>query len=610
MGIGGSKKEPEKPPVTAESLKTILIVCQNKCSLNRNKRINTIKKKKDEIIHCLKQNNMDLAMAKMDNLLKDEDYITACDILNPILEILKERYNYITSNKECPADLRAPLDTVIYSATRMEIEELIQFKEKITQHYGTAYVTKAENNVDKLVNKDLVEKLQATCFSQQLIKIKMQQLCKEKKIQFKGNEVVPGGDWEVPVNIEKNPYESMRPNFPTQNQYQNNQANNPYPNFNGQQNPQPPNQGGFNDGFPRQPPNQGGFNNNFARQPPQQSGFPGQNQYQGGFPGPNQFQGGFPSQSQISKNFPTQSQIQKNLPTQSQVQKGFPGMENQGNNQDGFPGINNQGSNDFQPYNPYADNNNNQQNSGSNNSNQQTSESNIFGNTITGTAPILETSEHLEESHSTNNNNSQVKSSQKNINGSENNIAQTMSPSVANPDNKENPYEGKSSVFGPTIPIEELPNDKKGSVNPYIQGSKLSDPLNVPTVVEESPSDNKEGVNPYIQGSKLSDPMNVPTIPLDEETKKSIQGTNNLAPSTKKEEPKVSSSLAEEEIKKNKSTNPFDTKMDNPLGGPTLPEEEIKQYKSVNPFEAKMDDPLGGPTLPEHGSLKPGEGAN
>ena len=67
----------------------------------------------------------------MDSLIREEDYITCYDILGPLLEILKERVTYIVTSNESPPDLRAQLDTIIYSSTRFEYEELFNLKFKI-----------------------------------------------------------------------------------------------------------------------------------------------------------------------------------------------------------------------------------------------------------------------------------------------------------------------------------------------------------------------------------------------------------------------------------------------------------------------------------------------
>ena len=256
MGIGSSRKKPEKKeepkPVTAEELKTLIKISQERCKLYRSKKVDNIRKTEEEIANCLKSNNLDLAKAKMDNLCKFEDLVTAYDIIHPILEIIKEKCNYIVSYSECPAELRAPLDSIIYAANKLEIQELMLFKEKILQKYGSSYISKAENNMDKLVNENLVAKLRVTVFNEQIIKIRLKQLCLKKKIvcNFPEDLIV---NVEVPTDMNqmRNIYESSA--FPTQSMIQNqqNNNNNPYPSLNNQnknQNPNPyvSNNGGQN----------------------------------------------------------------------------------------------------------------------------------------------------------------------------------------------------------------------------------------------------------------------------------------------------------------------------------------------------------------------------
>ena len=113
---------------------------------------------------------MDMAMAKMDSILRNDDFIAAYDILIPLIEILKEKCSYLVSNDECPAELRALLDTIIYAARRIEIEEYMRFKEKIQLKYGEAYIMKADNNSDKLVNANLVEKLGVNMYKDEVKK--------------------------------------------------------------------------------------------------------------------------------------------------------------------------------------------------------------------------------------------------------------------------------------------------------------------------------------------------------------------------------------------------------------------------------------------------------
>ena len=276
MGNNNQKdKGPQVPlPPSPAEIKTFIMIAQTKLNLFRAKKINNIRKKKDEIVSSLKENNLDVAKAKMDSLIREEDYITSYDILGPLLEILKERVTYIISSNDCPPDLRAQLDSVIYASTRLEFEELYKLRDLIMRKYGSAYIQKAENNVDQLVNVNLVEKLKIKPASDAFLIIRLKQLCKEKKIQFEfpteiisdipgdiGNPFGAPGNGNNPYGGDFNPYDSAQggnnPYGPPPQQ----EGNNPYGQPQGD-NPYASNQGGNN---PFNPP-QSGDNNPFNPQ--------------------------------------------------------------------------------------------------------------------------------------------------------------------------------------------------------------------------------------------------------------------------------------------------------------------------------------------------------
>ena len=203
MGNDEKQKAPVVQMPTPAEIKTYIMICQTKINLFRNKKIEAIRKKKQEIAKSLKENNLDVAKAKMDSLIREEDYITAYDILGPLLEILKERVTYIITSNECPPDLRAQLDSVIYSSTRLEFEELLKLRDLIMRKYGSAYIQKAENNVDRLVNINLVEKLKIKPASDAFLTIRLKQLCKEKKIPFEFPSEITS---DIPGDIGNNPF--------------------------------------------------------------------------------------------------------------------------------------------------------------------------------------------------------------------------------------------------------------------------------------------------------------------------------------------------------------------------------------------------------------------
>ena len=228
--MGNAQKDtgPVVQQVTPSEIRSFIMIAQNRLSLSRNKRIDTIRKKKSEIIKSLQENNLDVAKAKMDSLIREEDLITSYDILTPLLEILKERVTYIISSIECPSDLRAQLDSVIYASTRMEFEELLKLRDLIGKKYGTDYIQKADNNADKLVNINLVEKLKIKPASDGFLLIRLKQLCKEKNINY----VFPS---EIISDIPD--YNNINQNSGDFNPYASTQGVNPYALNNNNNNP-------------------------------------------------------------------------------------------------------------------------------------------------------------------------------------------------------------------------------------------------------------------------------------------------------------------------------------------------------------------------------------
>ena len=117
----------------------------------------------------------------MNQILKDENYISIYEILKSLLEITKEKCIYIISSKECPKDLWSLLDSVLYAVSHLEINELILFKDKMKKLYGEQYVIKAENNTDKLINEKLVELLMPNNFSEEIINSRIKLLIQQKQ---------------------------------------------------------------------------------------------------------------------------------------------------------------------------------------------------------------------------------------------------------------------------------------------------------------------------------------------------------------------------------------------------------------------------------------------
>ena len=564
MGIGSSRKKPEKKeepkpekkeepkPVTAEELKTLIKISQERCKLYRSKKVDNIRKTEEEIANCLKSNNLDLAKAKMDNLCKFEDLVTAYDIIHPILEIIKEKCNYIVSYSECPAELRAPLDSIIYAANKLEIQELMLFKEKILQKYGSSYISKAENNMDKLVNENLVAKLRVTVFNEQIIKIRLKQLCLKKKIvcNFPEDLIV---NVEVPTDMNqmRNIYESSA--FPTQSMIQNqqNNNNNPYPSLNNQNKNQNPNPYVSNNG------GQNPYVSNSGIQNPYISNNGSQSPY-------------------ISNNGPQNPYISNNG-TQS------PYVSNNGTQN---PYISSNG-----PQNPYE---NPQQ--PQNNPPQyipppinEPSAEDLIGKTVSSTVPISEAPESKEQSQMKQSNQSSMNNQNiTNNNTNPNPQVKAMANSAQNLNNN----------------IDNWFNDKTVSetVNYSMQfPMNPKDPLDVKTLLESGAqinNDNKTNVKKNDEEEDLFGGATVEqTVNLSTQNQNQNSNIDFGGPTSKTMNMSISNPNGQENpYEGSTGTDPFikNAKIKDPFDTPPIPEPEPK-----DPFAsgAKIEDPFGGDTL-------------
>lgn len=298
MGNQASTNKGEIKKINPTELQTYIMVVQAKLTQNRNKKVEIIKRKRKEVISSLEDNNLDIAKAKMESVLREEDYITVFDILGPLCEILKEKVSYLLLSNKVPDDIRATLDTVIYASTRLEIDELHKIREIIKLKYGELYVSKANTNADSLVNVNVVDKLKIKPATDQYLIARIKQLCREENINYEfPQDVVPMVNSFEPFNNFDNQYSGNNNNFNNQfnNPYNNNQFSN-YPNpnnFNNYPNPNNFNNNNFNNHNPGNEQNMQTSQSQFQNV---QNEDLNQNKYQSQFQ--NRYQSQFQNQSQ------------------------------------------------------------------------------------------------------------------------------------------------------------------------------------------------------------------------------------------------------------------------------------------------------------------------
>ena len=114
MGSSGSKRKDDL--IDPTELQILLNLPQKEFILKSNERKELIVRLKENLIFYLIQKEINSSENEMKRILEQEDLVIIYDILNHIIEFLKGKCNDIVSNNVCPAELRASLDSIIYTA--------------------------------------------------------------------------------------------------------------------------------------------------------------------------------------------------------------------------------------------------------------------------------------------------------------------------------------------------------------------------------------------------------------------------------------------------------------------------------------------------------------
>ena len=178
MGTSSSKV------ITAKDLKESIFQAQKSCYDKRREKKASINRKKKLFIKTIISKGLNRATSLINEILRYENEFRINTLLESELEKLKEKCYLIVSSKECPQNLKIPLNTVLYGIEGARNFKLFEFTDMIEKLYGSEYVEKAEKNADKILNEDLIKKLQPIKITEELKENKIKQILKEKNIRY------------------------------------------------------------------------------------------------------------------------------------------------------------------------------------------------------------------------------------------------------------------------------------------------------------------------------------------------------------------------------------------------------------------------------------------
>lgn len=99
---------------------------------------------------------------QVEHVIREDFTIEAYEILALLCELLAERIKYMASEPQCPPDLYEAVCTLIWSANRADIPELLDVKRQLTKKYGKEFIEEAMANSNNCVNERVMHKLSVT----------------------------------------------------------------------------------------------------------------------------------------------------------------------------------------------------------------------------------------------------------------------------------------------------------------------------------------------------------------------------------------------------------------------------------------------------------------
>eukprot|EP00358_Blepharisma_japonicum_P002873 CAMPEP_0202948570 /NCGR_PEP_ID=MMETSP1395-20130829/13745_1 /ASSEMBLY_ACC=CAM_ASM_000871 /TAXON_ID=5961 /ORGANISM="Blepharisma japonicum, Strain Stock R1072" /LENGTH=339 /DNA_ID=CAMNT_0049650743 /DNA_START=6 /DNA_END=1025 /DNA_ORIENTATION=+ len=237
------------PNYSADKLRTNLQMGVTRIGILKNKKMARNYSLKDEIAGYLRNGQEEMAMIKVEGYINTENHIAALEVITIICAQCIERIRQISESRSVPPDLRAAIETLIWSASRCECAELIEVRAQFAGKYGIEFCKHANDDRDGFVNKSVLAKLVAVVPTEEEKTVKLQEIASEKRVDY------------VPKNDVRHNIQNIVPP----------------PGYAPQYNPQ----GGY-PGMPSYPP---------AQYPPPPQGYPGPGQYP---PPPPQGYQGYP----------------------------------------------------------------------------------------------------------------------------------------------------------------------------------------------------------------------------------------------------------------------------------------------------------------------------
>ncbi|KAI5068989.1 hypothetical protein GOP47_0015290 [Adiantum capillus-veneris] len=174
---------------------TSLKLTTSRIKVMRNKRSISAKQMRGEIVQLIKSGqDAHVYITKADALIKQENMVAVYDLLDQYCHAIMSRFPAIELQRNCPADMKEPIASIIYAAPRcIELTELAAIKDAFVSKYGKDFAAAAtELRPNCGVNTQVIELLSIRPATGDMKLKLMKDICKEHNVDWTPGEALAG----------------------------------------------------------------------------------------------------------------------------------------------------------------------------------------------------------------------------------------------------------------------------------------------------------------------------------------------------------------------------------------------------------------------------------
>lgn len=158
--------------------------------LLRNKRQAVVKQMRRDIALLLQSGQDATARVRVEHVLREQNILAANEFIELFCELIVARLQIIAKQRECPADLKEGISSLIFASPRCsEIPELAAIRKLFEKKYGKDFVSAAiELRPNCAVNRMLIDKLSVRTPSGETKMKVLKEIAKEYQVEWDTRE--------------------------------------------------------------------------------------------------------------------------------------------------------------------------------------------------------------------------------------------------------------------------------------------------------------------------------------------------------------------------------------------------------------------------------------